>query len=66
MTATQLINLLNEQAKLRNVSPDELQVSLRFNHRNNYVEDLNELYIDPASNKPDYKCLTVDLCPEED
>lgn len=65
MTATQLINLLAEQASLRNVSPDELQVSLRFNHRNDSVEELAELYIDPASNKPEYKCLTIDLYPEE-
>lgn len=65
MTAEQLINLLTEQAELHNVSLDELQISFRFNNRNDYVEDLNELYIDPASNKPEYKCLTIDLCPAE-
>lgn len=65
MTAAQLINLLTEQANLRNVSLDELQVSIRFNHRNNYVEELSELYIDPASNDPEYKYLTIDLCPED-
>lgn len=65
MNAAQLINLLTEQANLRNLSLDELQVSLRFNHRNDSVEELAELYIDPASNKPEYKCLTIDLCPEE-
>ena len=66
MTAAQLINLLTEQANLRNVSLEELQVSLRFNHRNDYVEELSELYIDPASNKSEYKDLTIDLCPMED
>lgn len=65
MNAAQLINLLTEQANLRNVSLDELQVSIRFNHRNNYVEELSELYIDPASNDPEYKYLTIDLCPED-
>jgi hypothetical protein len=66
MTATQLINLLTEQANLRNVSLDELQVCIRFNHRNSFVEEMSELYIDPASNKPEYKDLTIDLCPIED
>lgn len=65
MTVTQLINFLTEQASLHNVSPDELQVSLRFNHRNDSVEELSELYVDPASNKPEYKCLTIDLYPVE-
>ena len=66
MTAAQLIGLLTEQANLRNLNLDELQVSLRFNHRNNSVEELAELYVDPASNKPEYKCLTIDLYPAED
>ena len=66
MTAAQLINLLTEQANLRNLSLDELHVELRFNHRNDSVEELAELYIDPASNKPEYKCLTIDLYPTED
>lgn len=66
MTAAQLINLLTEQANLRNASLDELQVSLRFNHRNDFVEELAELYIDPASNQPEYKHLTIDLYPAED
>lgn len=66
MTAAQLIGLLTEQANLRNLSLDELQVSLRFNHRNDSVEELAELYIDPASNKPEYKHLTIDLYPAED
>lgn len=66
MTAAQLINLLTEQANLRNLSLDELQVELRFNHRNDSVMELDELYIDPASNKPEYKCLTIDLYPTED
>ena len=65
MTATEIINLLTEQANLRNLSLDELQVEIRFNHRNNFVEEMSELYIDPASNKPEYKCLTIDLCPDE-
>jgi hypothetical protein len=65
MTATEIINLLTEQANLRNVSLDELHVEIRFNHRNNCVEDMSELYIDPASNRPEYKSLTIDLCPEE-
>lgn len=65
MTATELINLLTEQANLRNVSLDELRVELRFNHRNDCVEDMNELYIDPASNLPEYRSLTIDLCPAE-
>ena len=65
MNAAQLINLLTEQANLRNLSLDELQVELRFNHRNDSVMELAELYIDPASNKPEYKCLTIDLYPEE-
>ena len=66
MTAAQLIGLLTEQANLRNLNLDELQVSLRFNHRNDSVEELAELYVDPASNKPEYKCLTIDLYPAED
>lgn len=66
MTAAQLINLLTEQANLRNLSLDELQVCIRFNHRNDFVEEMSELYIDPASNQPEYKDLTIDLCPIED
>ena len=43
ITAAKFIDILQKQAQTHNLSLDELKVDFRFNHRNDWVFNMEEL-----------------------
>lgn len=60
ITAAKLIELFQKQAKAHNLSLDKLTVDFRFNHRNDWVTNMEELSFDYYGGS-----LTIDLEPED-
>ena len=60
ITAAKLISILQKQAKSHNLSLNELKVDFRFNHRNDWATNMEELSFDYYGGS-----LTIDLEPQE-
>ena len=60
ITADKLIDILQKQAQTHNLSLDELKVDFRFNHRNDWAFNMEELSFDYCGGS-----LTIDLEPED-
>lgn len=60
ITAAKLIDILQKQAQIHNLSLDELKVDFRFNHRNDWAFNMEELSFDYCGGS-----LTIDIEPED-
>lgn len=60
ITAAKLIDVLQKLAQANNLSLDELKVDLRFNHRNDWAFNMEEL-----SFKYYGGSLTIDIEPDD-
>lgn len=60
ITAAKLIRIFQKQARIHNLSLDELKVDFRFNHRNDWAFNMEELSFDYTGGS-----LTIDIEPDD-
>lgn len=60
ITAAKFIDILQKQVQDHNLSLDELKIDFRFNHRNDWAFNMEELYFDYCGGS-----LIIDIEPQD-